>query len=127
MLTENFFDSDGVSLHFIDWGGSGRPLVLLAGLGGTAQLFRGLAPRLAERFRVAALTRRGHGRSDRPEAGYDLDTMVDDIRRFLDTMGFPRAILVGHSWAGIEMPRFATRYPERVEAVIYLDALHQLL
>ena len=127
MLAENFFDSDGVKLHYIDWGGSGRPMVLLAGLGGTAQHFRGLAPRLAERFRVVALTRRGHGRSDRPEAGYDLDTMVDDIRRFLDTMGFTRAILAGHSWAGIEIPRFATRYPDRVEAVIYFDALHQLL
>jgi pimeloyl-ACP methyl ester carboxylesterase len=127
LLIENVFDSDGVNLHYIDWGGGGRPMVLLAGLGGTAQLFRGLAPRLAERFGVVALTRRGHGRSDRPEAGYDLDTMVDDIRRLLDTMEFSRAIFVGHSWAGIEILRFAARYPDLVEAVIYLDALHQLL
>ncbi len=81
MLTENFFDSDGIRLHYIDYGGEGPPLVLLAGLGGTAQLFRGLAPRLAGRFRVTALTRRGHGRSERPETGYELDTLVEDIRR----------------------------------------------
>ena len=54
MLTENFFDSDGVRLHYIDYGGEGPPLVLLGGLGGTAQLFRGLAPKLSGRFRVAA-------------------------------------------------------------------------
>lgn len=124
---KGFFDSDGVRLHYLDWGGSGSPLVLLAGMGGTAHIYGGLAPRLAERFRVAALTRRGHGRSDRPHSGYDLDTLVEDIRRFLDLRGIERATLAGHSWAGLEIPRFATKYPGRVEAVVYLDALHVFL
>jgi pimeloyl-ACP methyl ester carboxylesterase len=123
MPREGFFDSDGVRLHTIDWGGAGRPMVLLAGLGDTAQLYRGLAPRLAGRFRVMGLTRRGHGRSDRPDSGYDLDTFVEDIRRFLDAFGIARSILVGHSFAGLEMARFAVRYPRRVEAIVYLDAL----
>jgi pimeloyl-ACP methyl ester carboxylesterase len=66
MLREDFFDSNGVRLHFLDWGGGGRDLVLLGGLGATAHLFRGLAPRLAERFRVTAFTRRVRRcRSDR--------------------------------------------------------------
>jgi pimeloyl-ACP methyl ester carboxylesterase len=120
---EGFFDSDGIKLHTIDWGGARRSIVLLAGLGDTAQLYRGLAPRLAGRFRVVGLTRRGHGRSDRPDSGYDLDTFVEDIRCFLDALGIGRAILVGHSFGGLEMPRFAIRYPRRVEALVYLDAL----
>ena len=120
---ERFFDSDGASLHYLDWGGAGKPLVLLAGLGDTAHLYGGLAPRLAGRFRVAGLTRRGHGRSGRPESGYDLDTFVQDIRRFLDTLDIERSILVGHSFAGLEMPHFAIQYPHRVEAIVYLDAL----
>jgi pimeloyl-ACP methyl ester carboxylesterase len=95
----------------------------LAGLGDTAQIYRGLAPRLAGSFRVLGLTRRGHGRSERPDAGYDLDTLVKDIRRFIDTLGIERAILIGHSFAGLEMPRFAVRHPERVIALVYLDAL----
>ena len=95
-MLEAFFGSDGVSLHYIDWGGEGPPLVLLAGLGGTAHLFRGLAPKLSSRFRVVALTRRGHGRSDRPESGYEIDTLVDDIHRFLDELEIERAVLVGH-------------------------------
>jgi len=41
MVTERFFDSAGVNPHFIDRGGVGRPMVLLAGLGDTAQLYRG--------------------------------------------------------------------------------------
>jgi pimeloyl-ACP methyl ester carboxylesterase len=124
---EAFFDSDGVRLHYLDWGGSGRSIVLLAGLGGTAHIYRGLAPRLAQRFRVAGLTRRGHGRSDRPDNGYDIATLVDDIRRFMDALRIERATLAGHSWAGIEIPLFAVTYPERVAAVVYLDALHVLL
>jgi pimeloyl-ACP methyl ester carboxylesterase len=123
VLEERFFDSDGVSLHYIDWGGAGRPLVLLAGLGDTAHLYRSLAPRLASRFRVVGLTRRGHGRSGRPESGYDLDTLVQDIRCFLDALAIERTILVGHSFAGLEMPLFAIQYPQRVEAIVYLDAL----
>ena len=126
-MQEAFFDSDGVRLHYIDYGGHGPPLVLLAGLGGTAQLFRGLAPKLSKQFRVVALTRRGHGRSERPNNGYGIETLVEDIRRFLDALGFERAALAGHSFAGVELPLFAIRYPKRVQATIYLDALHVFL
>ena len=122
-IVERFFCSDGVKLHTLDWGGTGRPLVLLAGLGDTAHLYGSLAPRLATRFRVVGLTRRGHGRSGRPESGYDLDTLVQDIRGFLEVLEIERTILAGHSFAGLEMPLFAIRYPKRVEAIVYLDAL----
>jgi len=127
LFQEGYFDSDGVRLHYIDWAGAGIPVLLLGGLGATAHLYRSLGQRLAERHRVAALTRRGHGTSDRPPSGYELDTLVDDIARFLDELQVDRAVLAGHSFAGIEIPRFAVRYPERVIAVIYLDALHVFL
>ena len=123
MPQERFFQSKDVRLHYLDWGGTGQTVVLLAGLGDTAQLYRSLAPRLAGNFSVLGLTRRGHGRSERPDAGYDLDTLVKDIRRFIDTLGIERAILIGHSFAGLEMPRFAVRHPDQVIALVYLDAL----
>ena len=127
MLEEGFFESDGVKLHYIDWGGAGRPMLLLAGLGGTAHHFRGIAPKLASRFWVLGLTRRGHGRSDRPGSGYDLDTLVEDIRCFQDYLGIERSILVGHSFGGLEMPLLAIRYPQRVKAIVFLDALFPML
>jgi pimeloyl-ACP methyl ester carboxylesterase len=123
MLEENYFDSDGVKLHYIDWGGIGKSIVLLAGLGDTAQIYRGLAPKLSNSFRVMGLTRRGHGRSDRPEDGYELETFVEDIRIFLDTLEIERPILIGHSFGGLEILDFARCYPQRVEAIVYLDAL----
>ena len=126
-MQESSFDSDGVRLHYIEYGGHGPPLVLLAGLGGTAHLYRSLAPRLTDRFRVVALTRRGHGRSDRPDDGYEIETLVADIRCFLDALEIERAAFAGHSFAGVELPLFAIRYPDRVTAAVYLDALHVFL
>ena len=123
MTKEGFVNLNGVKLHYLDWGGTGKPLVLLTGLGATSKYYGGLAPKLTKRFKVLGLTRRGHGQSDRP-AEFNLDIFVEDIRHFLDAMGIERAILVGHSMAGFEMPLFARRYPQRVEAIVYMDAIY---
>lgn len=61
MPKEEFIDSNGIKLHYIDWNGTGRPMVLLAGLGDTAHIYHGIASKLANQFRVVGLTRRGHG------------------------------------------------------------------
>jgi pimeloyl-ACP methyl ester carboxylesterase len=122
-MKEMFIDSAGVRLHSVDWGGEGRTILLFPGLGDTARIYDGLAARLSDSYRVLGLTRRGHGRSERPAGGYDLDTLTDDMRRFMDTWQIERAVLAGHSFAGLELPRFAVRYPDRVEGIIFLDAL----
>src|ERR1700681_2280390 len=53
----------GVRLEVLDWGGSGRPLVLLAGGGDTAHVFDDFAPKLTPSFHVYGITRRGFGQS----------------------------------------------------------------
>ena len=58
--------SDGMQLHYLDFGGTGPALLLLAGAGDSAHVFDDFAPRLTDAFRVLALTRRGFGESDRP-------------------------------------------------------------
>src|SRR5262245_37345024 len=60
----------GVKLEVLDWGGSGRPVILLAGLGRTAHNFDTFAPKLLKDYRVYAITRRGYGYSSQPEGGY---------------------------------------------------------
>jgi non-heme chloroperoxidase len=117
--------SDGVRIHYLDFGGSGKPLVLLTGLGSSAHIFDDLAPRFTDRFRVIAITRRGHAESDHPSTGYALDTLVSDLKAVLDTLGLDRVNLAGHSIAGGELTRFATLYPGRVASLIYLDAMLQ--
>jgi hypothetical protein len=61
---------EAVSLEVLDWGGTGPPLVLLAGLGHTAHIFDALAPKLTDFFRVYAITRRGFGSSTHASSGY---------------------------------------------------------
>ena len=120
-----FASSGRVRIHYLDFGGSGEPLVLLTGLGSSAHIFDDLAPRFTDKFRVVAMTRRGHAESDHPSTGYALDTLVADLKAVLDTLGLRRVNLAGHSIAGGELTRFAIRYPDRVARLIYLDAMLQ--
>lgn len=57
---------DNVKLEVLDWGGSGRPLVFLAGLGNTAHVFDDFAPKLTSQYHVYGFTRRGYGASSAP-------------------------------------------------------------
>jgi non-heme chloroperoxidase len=115
---------DGTRLHYLDWGGAGPVLLFLAGFGCTAHIFDRFAPCFIDRFHVLALTRRGHGESDYPDTGYDIDTLTEDIRQFMDALKIDQIILVGHSLAGIELSHFAALYPERVLKVVFLDAAY---
>ncbi len=116
-----FVNVNSIRLHYLDWGGSGPALLFLAGIGCNAHIFDGFAPRFTDHFHVLAFTRRGHGESDYPETGYDIDTLTEDIRLFLDCLGIDQAILVQHSNEGIELSHFAARYPERVRKLVFLE------
>ncbi|MFT3891572.1 MAG: alpha/beta hydrolase [Anaerolineales bacterium] len=120
----NFVSVNGINLHYLDWGGNGDTLLFLAGMGCNAHIFDDLAPRFIDAFHVMALTRRGHGESDHPETGYDVDTLTEDIRQFLDALGIEKAILAGHSMANVELSHFNALYPERVNKLIFLDAAY---
>ena len=120
----DFVNVNGINLHYLDWGGSGDVLLFLAGMGCNAHIFDDLAPCFTDILHVMALTRRGHGESDHPETGYDVDSLTEDIRQFLDVLGVERVILAGHSMANIELSHFSALYPERVLKLIFLDAAY---
>lgn len=119
----DFVHVNGIRLHYLDWGGEGPALIFLTGMGSSAYIYNKFAPRFTDRFHVLALTRRGHGDSDYPEAGYDADTLTEDIRQFMDHLKVEKAVLAGHSLAGVELTHFAATYPERVDKLVYLEAL----
>jgi non-heme chloroperoxidase len=111
-----------VKLEVLDWGGTGRNLVLLAGLGSTAHVFDSLGPKLAAHYHVIGITRRGFGRSSAPQMGYDPRRLGDDVVAVLDTLHIADPVLVGHSIAGEELSAVSTYHPGRAAALIYLDA-----
>jgi len=115
---------DHAQLHCLDWGGAKQPLLLLTGLGDTAYIYSELAPRLTGKFHVFALTRRGYGESDVTKEGYGISDRVADLREVLDKLHIDDVVLVGHSAAGDEMTAFALQYPQRIKALVYLDAAY---
>ena len=111
-----------VRLEVLDWGGSGKPLVLLAGGGDTAHVFDDFAPKLASGFHVYGITRRGFGESDFSAEGYGADRLGDDVLAVLDSLKLIRSVLVGHSLGGEELSSLSTRHPSRVAGLVYLEA-----
>jgi pimeloyl-ACP methyl ester carboxylesterase len=115
----------GVRLETLDWGGTGRPVVVLAGLGNTAHVFDQFAPKLTNEYHVYGVTRRGFGESSAPESGYLSDSLADDVLAVLDSLGIKHPVLIGHSIAGQEMSSIATRHAEKVAGLVYLEAGYQ--
>ena len=111
-----------VRLEVLDWGGSGRPLVLLAGGGDTAHVFDDFAPKLTGSSHVYGITRRGFGESGYSASEYGADRLGDDVLAVLDSLNLKRPLLVGHSIAGEELSSVASRYPNRVAGLVYLEA-----
>ena len=113
-----------VKLHYLDFGGHGSPILLLPGMSNTAWVYKDFGLELARKHRVWALTRRGHGESEQPAKGYSLDHLSNDILAFLNAHKVTRVTLIGHSLAGEELTHFARRHPDRVAALVYLDAAY---
>jgi non-heme chloroperoxidase len=119
--------ADGVKDEVLDWGGSGRPMVLLAGQGVTARGWRPILPDLVAKYHVYSITRRGYGNSSKPPAtvqNYSAERLGQDVLVILDKLQIDKPILVGHSLAGEELSYIGTQAPQKAAALIYLDAAY---
>ena len=115
----------GVRLEVLDCGGSGRPIIFLAGSGDTAHRFDGFAPQFAKEHHVYGITRRGFGASSSPapaHGNYSADHLGDDVLAVMKALDIDRPVLVGHSMAGEELSSVGSRFPDKVSGLIYLDA-----
>ena len=115
---------EGVQLEVLDFGGTGSPILLLPGLGATAHSYDELAPLLARKHRVVAMTRRGTGYSSKPDFGFDTPRLAQDVLQVMDAMRLEKVVLVGHSIAGDELTWLGGHHPDRIAALIYLDAAY---
>jgi pimeloyl-ACP methyl ester carboxylesterase len=114
----------GLRLHVLEWGDPGRPaLTFLHGGSAHAHWFDAVAPAFADRFHVVALDQRGHGLSawPRPPA-YATEDFAADLLGVLDALGWSRAVVAGHSMGGHVAMAFAAWHPERVRALVVIDA-----
>jgi pimeloyl-ACP methyl ester carboxylesterase len=119
---------DDVQVEVIDWGGSGRAVILLPGGGNNAHGFDGFAPKLTASYHLYGITRRGSGASSAPvptNGNYSADRLGDDVLAVMDALDLDRPVLVGHSLGGQELSSIGSRHPEKVAGLIYLDAAYQ--
>ena len=116
-----YLDLNGLPFHYRDWGGAGRPLLLLHGLASTSRIWDLAAPRLTTQFRVAALDQRGHGLSAQVDDGYDFASVSADAAAFIAALGWTRPIIAGHSWGADVALELAAAQPAIVGGLIFVD------
>jgi non-heme chloroperoxidase len=123
-----FTTTDGTGLYYRDWG-SGQPILFSHGwpLSGDAwdaqMLFFGM-----QGYRVIAHDRRGHGRSDQPWTGNDMDRYADDLAELIEALDLRDLILIGHSTGGGEVARYIGRHgTARVAKVVLVGAVPPLM
>ena len=121
--SDDYVDVDGVRLHYRDYGGSGDLLVFVPGFFMTAHVYDRLAPYFTDRYRVLALTWRGHGLSGPAGADFDLDTLARDVEGFISHFSREPATVVGWVSAGLVLPRLARQRPDRIRALVLANGV----
>jgi non-heme chloroperoxidase len=117
--------ADGTRLYYYDGGGAGPVAVFVHAwsLSSTMWEYQVAAFREAG-YRCIALDRRGHGRSDVPGTGYDLDTLAGDLAGLLDRLDLRQVVFVAHSLGTLELTRYLTRYGTgRVDRAAYVGGM----
>ncbi len=121
----DFVTVEGVRLHYVSAGNDEPALVLLHGASGSLRDFRAsIVPGLAERHRVIAFDRPGHGYSERPDGEWpDPARQAALVRGGLLELGIDRPLLVGHSWSGAVVLAYLLDYPDEVRGGVLLAGL----
>ncbi len=123
MAESRFATVNGIRLHYLDYGGAGKPpLVCIHGFTGNAHNFDGLAPHLIPKYQTMSLDVRGRGDSQwGPQTEYIPQQYLSDLAAMLDSLDITRVTLIGTSMGGVIATLYAGGYPDRVERVVLND------
>jgi non-heme chloroperoxidase len=119
---------DGTQIYYKDWG-EGQPLVFSHGWPLSSDAWESQMHFLAQNgYRTIAHDRRGHGRSDQPSGGNDMDTYADDLAALIETLDLRDVVLIGHSTGGGEVTRYIGRHgTSRVARAVLVSAVPPLM
>jgi len=113
--------NDGVRLYAKEWG-NGTPVVFVHSWALNGDMWQYQTAEFADHgLRCITYDRRGHGRSDQPNSGYDTDTLADDLAMVMNSFHVSNATLVGHSMGCGEIVRYLARHGDkRVTRIVLL-------
>lgn len=138
----SFVDAEKIRLHYLEWDhtqvqqrqdaeeqhsdreSDNIPVVMLHGLGASADTWQLVAEHLYQQHLVVAFDLRGHGQSDQPESGYDLVTIAEDVICGMAALGLGQVTIVGHGWGARVALVLAARHPALVSHLILVDCPH---
>jgi len=123
--TDHFYESQGLRLHYTDWGNDAAPpLILIHGGRDHCRSWDAVARALRAHFHVIAPDLRGHGDSDWAKgSSYSLADYVYDLTRLMRAASANQAAIVGHSMGGMIGLMYAGAYPEQISRLAVLDGL----
>jgi pimeloyl-ACP methyl ester carboxylesterase len=119
-FASSYLDLNSLRFHYLDWEGSGPPLVMLHGFTGHAHTWDHTAAALTTHYHVLALDQRGHGDSEWAPT-YGSRVMIDDVLAFCQALDLSQVTLMGLSMGGNVAYLFAAAHPELVERLVVLD------
>ena len=122
-----FVNVNGINIHYKTYGQGEPTFILLHGFGASVFSWREVVEPLAQHGTVIAYDRPAFGLTERPlewegESPYGPQAQVDIVLGLMDELGVEKAILVGNSAGGTVSMQVALQHPERVEALILVDA-----
>lgn len=118
-----FVETNRIRLHCVTQG-EGELVILLHGFPEFWYSWRHQIPVLARHFKVVVPDLRGYNDSDKPLSGYDLDTLSQDIKGLMKSLGYAKAHVVGHDWGGAIAWHLAQKFPQSIQRLAILNAPH---
>jgi pimeloyl-ACP methyl ester carboxylesterase len=121
MPKEKVVEVLGQHIHYHE-AGEGKNIILLHGLGASADIWAANIPALSPHYHVVIPDQLGFGNSDKPPIEYKIQTWVEFLDLFMQALNIPKATVVGNSLGGWIAVDFARQHPEKVERLVLADA-----
>lgn len=121
MVEEKFLQVGADRIRYLKSGSGKRTLVLVHGLGASAERWNSIIPRLADDFCVVAPDLIGFGYSDKPHANYTMDLFLDFMQKFLEMADVCKPTMIGASMGGQIAAEFASTHPRCVDKLVLVS------
>lgn len=121
-LGEKYLNVGGIKYCYQEMG-QGEKVLILPGLGTNIDFWQENIPVLAAQYHVVAFDLPGCGKSDKPDASYELSWIVDRVVDFMDAKGLDRTAIVGGSLGGHLGLMLALKHPERVSKLVLMGSV----